>query len=68
MKSLRLRFYPLKEAQIFEDEALIINFDELLIKDIDFDESVSIEDIEGYVKLIQNFGIIHVDGYSIIEL
>jgi hypothetical protein len=67
MKTLRLRFYPLKEAKIFEDETLIINFDEFLIKEISFDESVSLEEIEEYVNLIKSFDIIHVDGYSIIE-
>ena len=50
-----------------DEDELVINFDELLIKELYFNDKKTNEEIENHINLIRSFNIIHVDSWRIIN-
>lgn len=64
MKTIKLLFYPLMRG---DDDELVINFDELLIKELYFDDKKTNEEIENHINLMRSFDIIHIDSWRLIH-
>jgi hypothetical protein len=66
MKTLRLRFYPLKQDRK-DSDSIIINFDEYLIKDVYFSSSKSDEDIVRHLEMLESMHVIWIDSWDIYQ-
>lgn len=50
-----------------DDDELVINFDELLIKELYFNSKKTNEEIENHINLMRSFDIIHIDSWRLIH-
>ena len=66
MKTLRLRFYPLKQDRK-DSDSIIINFDEYLVKDVYFSSSKSDEDIVRHLEMLESMHVIWIDSWDIYQ-
>lgn len=71
MKTVRLLFYPLQTLELvddfFNENSLGINFDDLLVKSLYFEDSVTNESIARRIEELQALGVVWVDSWSIEE-
>ena len=70
MKTVRLLFYPLKTQEqddLLNEDSLVVNFDDLLVKRIYFEDSTTDESITRRFEELQALGVVWIDSWSIIE-
>jgi hypothetical protein len=69
MRKVSLLFYPLKRSAVIEDgdllELLVINFDELLSREIYFPQSTTDDEIARKIDELRAFQVVHIDTYRI---